>query len=101
MDDIDGIDNLIQLRKLVDKFPVPAPPSKGALAKVVIRKDPPRKNASIKQTSIPLHGGDWTTYLAWRRAILSALRIDWNTFKYSSFRVFSRVYKVIEGKAKE
>ena len=90
---------LRELRQRIDDLPVPAPPSEGALPTVIILKDPAQSATSLKPTSFPTYDGDQATYPAWRRAVLSALKIDWNTFKYTDSRVFLMIYKALEGKA--
>lgn len=51
----------------------------GNFPKVEIVKDPAKKNYKLKPKKFPIYNGDRATYPAWRTAILSSLRIDWNT----------------------
>ncbi|KAI0990897.1 hypothetical protein K3495_g17290, partial [Podosphaera aphanis] len=67
--------------------------------KVVILKDPARRTTDRKATKFPKYSGDKTTYPAWRRALLSALKLDWNTFEYTDSYVFLKIYESLEGKA--
>lgn len=89
-----------ELRQRLDDFPV-AKQSANSLPTVEILKDPANPIANMKPTSFPLYNGDRSNYPAWRRAVLSALRIDWNTFKYTNSRVFLMIYKALEGKAQK
>lgn len=69
------------------------------MPEVYIKKDPPNPSSRIEPTKFPMYGGDKSSYPAWRRAVLSALRLDWNTFTYTDSRVFLMIYKALEGKA--
>ena len=64
-----------------------------------MRKDPPLSEVNIKPTNFPMYNGDRALYPAWKRAVLSALKIDWKTFKYTDSRVFLMIYNALEGKA--
>ena len=71
------------------------------LPEVTIRKDPAQKVVKVEPTTFPTYNGDRSTYPAWRRAVLSALKMDWNTFGYTDSRVFLMIYKALEGKAQK
>ncbi|POS81723.1 hypothetical protein EPUL_006353, partial [Erysiphe pulchra] len=60
---------------------------------------PLRTDGMPESTKFPIYGGDKASYPAWRRALFSSLRLDWNTFGYTDSRVFLMIYKAIEGKA--
>ena len=101
MDNSDIMRELRELRQRLDDFPVPNPPQKSSLPEVTIQKDPPQNSSNLKPTSFPTYDGDRASYPAWRRAILSAMRIDWCTFGYTDSRVFLMIYKALEGKAQK
>lgn len=86
-----------ELRQRLNDFPV-AKPLANPLPIVEILKSPAHPIANMKPTSFPLYNGDRSNYLAWRRAVLSALKIDWNTFRCTNSRVFLMIYKPLEGK---
>ncbi|KAI0991106.1 hypothetical protein K3495_g17081, partial [Podosphaera aphanis] len=74
---------LRELRQRVDDGALlPAPPA-DAMPEVRILKDPARVNSKRDPTTFPTYSGDKTTYPAWRRAVISALKMDWNTFEYT------------------
>lgn len=73
----------------------------GNFPKVEIVKDPAKKNYKLKPKKFPIYNGDRATYPAWRTAILSSLRIDWNTFDYDNPYVFLMIYHALEGKAQK
>lgn len=98
--DVDDLRREIrELRQRLDDAPAPALQSEGSLPEVIILKDPPTRNPNLKPNSFPIYDGDRATYPAWRRAVLSALRIDWLTFGYTNSRVFLMIYKALDGKA--
>lgn len=100
MSDVDDLRREVrELRQRLDDAPVPVTQAEGSLPEVVILKDPPTKNPNLKPNSFPIYDGDRATYPAWRRAVLSALRIDWLTFGYTNSRVFLMIYKALDGKA--
>ena len=47
-------------------------------SEVEIIKDPARKNGKLKPNQLPSYDGNRKKYPAWRKAVLSALRLDWN-----------------------
>lgn len=69
------------------------------LPEFVIKKDPPRDGANLKPTKFPKYNGDQLIYLAWRRAILSSLKMDWKTFGHSNSHIFLMIYKALNGNA--
>lgn len=91
---------LMELRQRLDDFSPPVALT-DSLPNVEIIKDPAQTIVNLKPTSFPTYNGDRSVYPAWRRAVLSALRIDWNTFKYTNARVFLMIYKALEGKAQK
>lgn len=64
-------------------------------------KEPARTNPGLRQIELPIYSGDRTTYPAWRKALLDALGMDWNTFAYTNKRAFLLIYKALDGKAKK
>ena len=85
-----------ELRQRIDDGALePALPN-DSMPEVIIEKDSPNPCDKINPTSFPIYAGDKSSYLAWRRAILSALRIVWNTFGCSNSRVFLMIYKALE-----
>lgn len=98
MDFTDLLRELRELRERVDDFPIREAPT-SSLPKVVIEKDPASPKTKLKPTKLPTYNGDRSLYPAWRRAVLSALKIDWKTFEYTNSRVFLMIYKALEGKA--
>ncbi|KAI0996109.1 hypothetical protein K3495_g12073, partial [Podosphaera aphanis] len=68
---------------------------------VIIVKDPARSNSKRKPTEFKTYNGDRSTYPAWRRAVLSALKMDWNTFEYTDSYVFLKIYEALDGKAQK
>ncbi|KHJ33769.1 hypothetical protein EV44_g1748 [Erysiphe necator] len=102
MSDVDDLRREVrELRRRLDDAPVPVTQAEGSLPEVVILKDPPTKNPNLKPNSFPIYDGDRATYPAWRRAVLSALRIDWLIFGYTNSRVFLMIYKALDGKVLE
>ena len=68
--------------------------------KVVIIKNPPADNVfGIKPTTLPVYEGNRQSYPAWRRAVLSIFRMDWNTFNYDNQRAFLMIYNALRGEA--
>lgn len=65
-----------------------------------IVKEQARTNTNFKEASLPTYGGERATYPAWRRATLTTLGMNWNTFGYSNKIAFLLIYKALEGKAK-
>lgn len=88
-----------ELRQRLDDAPVTSNIVGSVMPGVTIIKDPALKTESLKPTTFPTYDGDKTNYGAWRRAVLSILRMDWNTFSYTDSRVFLMIYKALEGKA--
>ena len=88
-----------ELRQRLDDGPVNSKAMGNSMPKVTITKDPARPNESLKPTSFPIYDGDKTNYAAWRRAVLSILKMDWKMFGYTNSRVFLMIYKALEGKA--
>lgn len=99
MDMTDLLREVRELRQRIDDFEVPQRATTGSLPTVVIEKDPAQTAAKLKPTKFPIYNGDRATYPAWRKAVLSALKMDWNTFNYTDSRVFLMIYKALEGKA--
>ncbi|KAI0992708.1 hypothetical protein K3495_g15476, partial [Podosphaera aphanis] len=87
-----------ELRQRLDEFPVLPSPS-DTMPEVVIIKNPARARDGLKPKPFPSYDGDKVTYPAWRRAILSTLKMDWNTFDYTDSEVFLMIYEALEGKA--
>ena len=99
--DIDDLRREIrELRQRLDDFPTTTN-KEVFLPKVTIQKDPPSKTKQLKPTKFPMYNGDRSTYPAWRRAILTILRMDWNTLGYTYSRAFLMIYKALEGKAQK
>lgn len=90
-----------ELRERLDEFPSAPSKEEELLPEVVIQKDPACNGTKLKPTKFPTYNGDRLTYPAWRRAILSALKMDWNTFGYTNSRVFLMIYKALDGKAQK
>ncbi|KAI0990749.1 hypothetical protein K3495_g17438, partial [Podosphaera aphanis] len=68
--------------------------------KVVILKNPPRKvTQGIKPTKFPSFNGNRASYPGWRKFILNALKVDWNTFEYDDTQVFMMIYQSLEDTA--
>ncbi|KAI0997447.1 hypothetical protein K3495_g10739 [Podosphaera aphanis] len=68
--------------------------------KVVILKNPPRKvTQGMKPTKFPSFNGNRASYPGWRKFILNALKVDWNTFEYDDIQVFMMIYQSLEGEA--
>ena len=88
-----------ELRQRIDDGALSPPLHNNGMPEVVIQKDPANISEKLKPTSFPIYNGDKPTYPAWRRAVLSALKLDWNTFHYTNSRVFLMIYKALEGKA--
>lgn len=100
MSDVDDLRReLRELRQRLDDAPTPILQSEGSLPEVTILKDPPTRTPNLKPNTFPVYDGDRATYPAWRKAVLSALRIDWLTFGYTNSRVFLMIYKALDGKA--
>lgn len=100
MGDVDDLRReLRELRQRLDDAPAPTLQSEGTLPEVTILKDPPIEKPNLKPNSFPIYDGDRATYPAWRRAVLSALKIDWKTFGYTDSRVFLMIYKALDGRA--
>lgn len=101
MDTTDLMRELRELRQRIDDFEPPKSSAGESLPQVVIIKDPAQQEGNLKPTSFPVYNGEKMMYPAWRRGVLSALRIDWNTYKYTDSRVFLMIYKSLEGKAQK
>lgn len=86
-----------ELRERLDDFPQAS--KQAASNEIIIEKDPAQENTKIKSTAFPMYNGENSMYPAWRRAILSILKMDWLTFGYTDARVFLMIYKALEGKA--
>ena len=66
--------------------------------KVIIIKNPAANNVlGIKPTKLPIYEGNRQSYPAWRRAVLSIFRMDWNTFSYNDQRAFLMIYNSLRG----
>lgn len=87
-----------ELRQRVDGALEPTLRSDG-MPEVVIKKDPANLSNKVKQTEFPTYGDKKSSYPAWRRAVLSALKLDWNTFGYTDSRVLLMIYQAMEGRA--
>lgn len=92
---------LRELRERVDDFPVTPEPAVDSMAEVVIKKDPARTQGKRQPNVFSKYDGNKTNYPAWRRAVLAALRMGWNTFKYTNSSVFLMIYMSLEGVAKD
>lgn len=92
---------LRELRQRLDDWPVPPKVCEGSFPPVKIEKDPVKPNYKLKPGKFPSFNGDRVTYAAWRRAVLSMLKIDWNTFDYNNSYVFLMIYNALEGKAQK
>ena len=88
-----------ELRQRIDDGALEPPLRSDGMPEVIIKKDPANPSTKVKQTEFPIYGGNKASYPAWRRAVLSALRLDWNTFGYTDSRVFLMIYQALEGKA--
>lgn len=100
MDDTDLRRELREIRERLDDWPTRSCISEGAYPKVKIEKDPPKLDYKLKPGKFPIYNGDRVTYPAWRTALLSTLKRDWNTFRYDNSYVFLSIYNALEGKAK-
>ena len=83
---------LRELRQRLDDWPVPPKICEGSFPPVKIEKDPVKLNYKLKPGKFPTFNGDRVTYAAWSRAVLSMLKIDWNTFGYNNSYVFLMIY---------
>lgn len=99
MDSTEVMQELRELRQRLDDFQVTPRITTSSLPRVEIVKDPAQPIGKLKPTTFPIYNGDKSTYPAWRKAVLSALKMDWNTFGYTNSRVFLMLYKALEGKA--
>lgn len=91
---------LRELRQRLDDAPQPSiQPDSTPSAK--IQKEPARQISGLKATSLPIYDGDRSTYPAWRKAVLDALGMDWNTFGYTNKMAFLLIYKALDGRAKK
>lgn len=100
--DIDTVQILQEIRELrerIDDGALEPPIHTDNMPPVFIKKDPPNTSGKVKPTAFPFYTGDKSSYSAWRRAVLSALRMDLNTFGYTDSRVFLMIYKALDGKA--
>lgn len=100
--DLDTVTLMQEIRELRQRLDDgPAFPSNvgNRMPSVTIKKDPAGNPAVAKRTEFPIYSGDKVTYPAWRRAVFSILKIDWNTFEYTDSKVFLMIYKALEGKA--
>lgn len=88
-----------ELRQRLDDAPELPMYTGNKMPSTTINKDPARNHAISKATEFPIYSGDKATYPAWRRAILSILKIDWKTFEYTDSKVFLMIYKSLDGKA--
>lgn len=67
---------------------------------VVIIKNPAIHDVfGLKPTKLPIYEGNRQSYPAWRRAVLSIFRMDWNTFAYDNQRAFLMIYNALRGEA--
>lgn len=99
IDVVSLLQEIRELRQRIDDGALEPAVRLDGMPEVIIKKDPPNTSGAVKPTKFPKYGGDKPSYPAWRRAILSALRLDWNTFGYTDSRVFLMIYKSLEGKA--
>lgn len=90
-----------ELRERLDDGPGGPATFQTNLPPVIIKKDIAKSPGALKPTKFPIYNGDKTTYPAWRRAVLSILKMDWNTFGYTDSRVFLMIYKALDGKAQK
>lgn len=90
-----------ELRQRLDDGPGGPATFETNLPPAIIKKDRAKSPGSLKPTKFPVYSGDKTTYPAWRRAVLSILKMDWNTFGYTDSRVFLMIYKALDGKAQK
>ena len=88
-----------ELRQRLDDAPELPMYTGNRMPSTTINKDPARNFAISKATEFSIFSGDKATYPAWRRAILSILKIDWNTFQYTNSKVFLMIYKALDEKA--
>lgn len=93
------LQELRELRERIDDGVLEPPIHTDVMPTVFIKKDPANTLGKLKPTSLPLYNGDKPSYPAWRRAVLSALGMDWNTFGYTNSRAFLMIYKALEGRA--
>lgn len=99
MSDTDLRRELRELRERLDDWPAVNQDNEGPFPSTRIIKDPPKKDYKLKPGKIPTYSGNRATYAAWRKAVLSTLKIDWNTFNYDDSYVFLMIYNALEGKA--
>lgn len=76
-----------ELRRRLDDGPVLPTYVGNRMPSVIIKKNPASNPAVAKRTKSPRYSGDKVTYLAWRRAVFSILKTDWNTFEYTDSKV--------------
>lgn len=90
-----------ELRERLDDWPTDTRRTDGPFPNVRIEKEPPKQNYKLKPKKLPIYRGDRSTYGAWRRAVLSTLKADWNTFQYDNPSVFLMIYNALEGRAQK
>lgn len=93
------LQELRELRQRIDDG-APAPRLTDGMPEVIIYKDPANLSSKLEPTTFPLYNGTKSLYPAWRRAIFSAIIIDWNTFGYNNARVFLMIYKALKERHK-
>lgn len=101
MDVTELAQELRELRQRLDDWPIPPKENEGSFPSVKIEKDPAKSNYKLKPGKFPSYNGDRSTYAAWRRAVLSTLKKDWNNFDYDNSYVFLMIYNALEGKAQK
>lgn len=99
IDTVTLLQEIRELRQRLDDGESRPKRSSDLMPEVCIRKDPANTQGKLKPTKFPVYGGDKSMYPAWRRGVLAALKMDWNTFGYTDSRVFLMIYKALEGKA--
>ncbi|KAI1000834.1 hypothetical protein K3495_g7364 [Podosphaera aphanis] len=98
-----SLQEIRELRQRIDDGPILNRIPAETTPEVVIIKDPARSSSKRNPTEFKTYNGDRSNYPAWRRAVLPALKIDWNTFEYTfeytDSYVFLKIYETLEGKA--
>ena len=100
MSDTDLRLEMRELRQRLDDVDLMPISTYGPFPRVRIDKDPPKSNYKLKPGKFPTYNGNKITYAAWRMAMLSTLKRDWNTFGYDNSYVFLSIYNSLEGQAK-
>lgn len=100
MDVTSIMQELRELRQRIDDGPQPVLMSH-SLPSATIIKEKARIGTNFKEQSLPTYIGDRTSYPAWRRAVLTTLGMNWNSFGYTNKIAFLLIYNALEGKAKK